>query len=113
MAHVVFGNYQIIATIILSTNDNVGVRVPCVVMINGDPVELRSKVRIDLCHHVPDKGLEISEFCPIISRYDQPELMAVTITGIEKGRSIVLVGFWTIELTRFTLRRDAVPLNVA
>ena len=113
MAHVLFRNHKIVAAIISPSNDDVGVRMSGIEMVNSYPIKLGAEISFNLCHHVTDKGFEISKLCPIIRRYNQPELVTVTITGIEKDRSIGFVDFWTIELTGFTLWGNAVSLNIA
>ena len=66
MGHVVLGDDQVLAPVILASDHNVSVRMSGVVVIDSHPIEFGAKINLSLRHHIIDKGLEVSELGSIL-----------------------------------------------
>ena len=93
MGHVVLGDDEIFAPVVFAPNDDVGMGLACVVVINGHPIEFGLKVTFDLGHEVTDERFEVMELSAILWRHDQSELVSVTFAIIEEGCAIGFIGF--------------------
>lgn len=86
MGHVVLGDDQVVAPVVLSPNDDMGVGLARVVMIYGHPIELGLQVPLHLRHEVTNEGFQIMKLCTVLRRHDQPELVAVMFASIQRLR---------------------------
>lgn len=59
MRNVIPGDHQILPSVILAAQDDMRVRVAGVVVIDGDPIELRAQILLHLAHQAPDERLKI------------------------------------------------------
>lgn len=113
VGHVVLGHDEVMACVVLPPNDDVRTGMARVVVINCHPIELGFQVAFNLGHEVTYEGFEVSEFHPIIGRYNQPKLVAITFAVVEEGGAIGFVSFRSTELTRFSLQRHTIALDIA
>ena len=59
VADVVARHHEVLAAVVVAGDDDVGVRMPGVEMIDGDPVELRAEVLLHVPHEITDERLEV------------------------------------------------------
>ena len=89
--HVVFGDDQVIATIILTPDDDVGVRMSGVAVVYSNPIELGANVNFGLGHEIADERLEVSNFGTIFWRDNQPKLVTVIFAFSKESRTIGII----------------------
>jgi hypothetical protein len=77
MLYVFRGDDKILAEFVLPAQHDVRVRVQCIDMVGGYPVELCPEVLLHPVHEAPDQGLQILILVAVLCRDDEPELMAV------------------------------------
>ena len=105
---------EVLAQVVLAPNDDMGVRLARVVVIDSDPIELGVEVALHLRHEVPDEGLEVLQAAP----HPQARRSGGTGDGrsSHSSRNAVPFGFIevaAVELTRLALGRHAIALDVA
>jgi hypothetical protein len=110
--HIVFGDDQVIATIILPPDDDVGVGMSGVVVVDSNPIELRAKVNLSLGHESAEERLEVSKFCTILRRDNQPKLVAVTFAFSKEPRTVGIIEVTAVKLSGIAFRCHPIPLNV-
>src|SRR3546814_651873 len=82
-------------------------------VVDRDPVELRPHVLLGLRHEAADIRLEVGIFGTVLGRDDEAKLVSVADRALEEFVAIGAVGFRAVELTRQSLARDPVALDVA
>jgi len=97
MADIIAGHDEVLALIVAATDDDVGVGVPGVEMVDGHPVELGVEVALHLRHEVARKWLQFGQQRPVIGRDHEPELVRVLLRAIEKGAAIGVVADGFVE----------------
>jgi hypothetical protein len=110
---IVAGNIEDAAIIEHAPDDDVGVRVARVVMVDRDPVEAGGQIQFHLAHEVAGEAAKISHFGCILRRDDEPKLVAISPTPLHKGLAVGLVLESGIGLAPFAIARDPVPLEIA
>ena len=88
MADIVARHDQVVALIVAAADDDVGVGVPGVEMIDRHPVELGVEVALHLGEQVADEGLEVGEPGAVLGRDDEAELVRVLLRPVEEGAAI-------------------------
>ena len=91
VADVVARHDQVLALVVAAADDDVGVGVAGVEMVDGDPVELGVEVALHLGEQVADEGLEVGEPGAVLGRDDEAELVRVLLRPVEEGRPIHVV----------------------
>src|SRR5690606_17502536 len=84
-----------------------------VVVIDGNPIQLRAEVAFHLFHEIAGVGREVRQLRAILGRDDESELMAVILTTIKEGVAIGAVFMRRIELAAFAVARGSVTLDIA
>ena len=59
-----------------------------VVVIDGNPIEFRAKVRFHLLHEIAGVGREVRQLRAVLGRDDESELMSVVLAAIKEGVAI-------------------------
>src|SRR3546814_8111715 len=77
------------------------------------PVARRPHVLLGLRHEAADIRLEVGIFGTVLGRDDEAKLVSVADRALEEFVAIGAVGFRAVELTRQSLARDPVALDVA
>ncbi len=113
MAEVLAGDDQVLAAVVLAAQDDMGVGMAGVVVVDRHPVELRPEVLFHLLHQPPREVLEVGVFDRVLGRDDEPELMAVTLAAPQEGIAVGPVVGSIVEVAGQALARDAVALQVA
>ncbi|MER8727542.1 hypothetical protein NKH50_25220 [Mesorhizobium sp. M1027] len=104
---------KIFAAVVLAADDNMGMRMTSVEMIDSDPVELGAEVFFHVRHEAPRERLEVVILDAVFRCDDEAELMPVPIGTIDEGLAINAVAVGAIELARLAFAGDAVALEVA
>ncbi len=83
-----------------------------VVVIDRDPVELRSEVDFHLLHQVAGGLAQVSQLGAILGRDDEAELMTVVTAPIEESTAVLRVTLGRIDPALLTVLGHAVPFEV-
>jgi hypothetical protein len=113
IGNVVLGNNEILARVVLAADDDMTVRMAGIEMIDGDPIELRSKVLCYLAHDVAGEAAKVGKPVAILGRDDEAELMAVLPPALHKLLSICYVGLGPIQTSAFAFPGRSIALQVA
>lgn len=62
-----------------------------VVVVDGDPVEPRSKIVFDLSHEIAGEGAQVLHLDSILWRDDEAELMPIATTALDERPALVAV----------------------
>ena len=91
MGDVVAGNVQNLAIVGNPPDHDMGVGVAGIVVIDRDPIELGTKVGLQLPHQVAGEAAQIAHLDGILGRHDEAELMAVLTAAGDEGAAVGLV----------------------
>ena len=105
-------NDEVLASIVLSSEDDVGVRMASVVMVNRDPIEFCAEILLHLEHEAAGQRLQIWIFDRILCADDETKLMTVAIASVEKSPSIGAILLGIIGIAGRSFPRDAIALEV-
>jgi hypothetical protein len=106
-------NDEIIALVILASQDDVRMRMAGVVVVDGDPIELGAEILFHLKHEPSGQRLQIRVLDRFLGGDDEAELVAVAIASIEETRPLDAILLGVIEGARFSVSRDAIALQVS
>ena len=109
---IVAGDVEGLAVVGDTAQEDMGVRVAGVVVIDRDPVELRSEVGFHLLHQRAGGLARVGQFRPVLGRDDEAELMTVIAAPVKEGMSILCIALGRIDLALRAILRHAVPLQV-
>ena len=110
---VVAGDVEGLAVVGDAPNDDVGMRVAGVVMIDRDPVELRPEVGFHVLHQIAGGLARVGQFRAVLGRDDEAKLMAVIASPLQESMAILHVARGRIDLALLTILRHAVPFEIA
>ena len=113
MGDVVAGDVERLAVVGDSSDDDVGVGMAGVVVIDRDPVELGVEVGLHLFHQIAAGLTKVRQLCALLRRNDEAELVAVLASPFEKGLTILRIPLGGIGHTLLAVPRDPVPLQIA
>ncbi len=77
LGHIVAGDDEVFAGLILAAHDDMAVRMAGVEMIDCHPVEFRAQVFLGLFHQAADHGLQVIILRAVLRCDDEAELVAV------------------------------------
>src|SRR5689334_10215556 len=110
---VVPGDVEDAAIIEDATDDDVGVGMAGVVMVDRDPVEPCGEIEFHLAHEVAGEAAKVGHFSGILRRDDEPKLVAIFPTDLHKGPAVDLVLEGGIGLASLAIPGDAIPIEIA
>ena len=113
MADIVARDDQVPAARVLAADDDMGVGMPGVIVIDRHPIERRPQVLLDPGHEPPRQRLEVIIFHAVLGADDDAELLAVDLRRIQPGASVHCVAVGVVELPAPALARRAVTLDIA
>ena len=113
MGDVVASDVEDLAVIGKAPDDNVGMRMAGVVMIDGDPVELGTEVTFHLPHEVTGKAAQVAHLDGILRRDDQAELVPVFPPAPDEGAAVGFVLISRIGPALLAVAGDAIAFEVA
>jgi len=96
-----------------TADDDVGMRMAGVLMIDRDPIETRLEVRLHLSHEVAREGFEIGHFIGIIRCHNEAELMPIVTAPLNECLAISVVLKGRIGLSFLAVAIDPVPFEIA
>jgi hypothetical protein len=105
-------HHEVLAAVVVSGNDDMGVRMPGVEMIDGDPVEPGVQVLLHVPHEITHKRLEVGHAATVLRRDDEAELIGVALLPLQEVATLGHIVLPVIELARTTVARDAVAHDV-
>lgn len=113
LGDIVAGDHQVFAGVVLAAQDDMGMRVVGVPVVDRHPVEEGAEVGLHPAHQVAGVGAQVVELLGILGRDDKAKLVAVVPATFLERIEVGLVGQWPVGLTRIALATDAVALDVA
>jgi hypothetical protein len=111
-ANIVARDNQIFAIIGPAPDDHVNVRMFCVPVIDGDPIEAGTKIAFGIGHEVARERLDIGEVSRIIRRDNETEMMAILRTPLRKDFLIGIVALGTEHPGLFAVLGHAVAAEI-
>jgi hypothetical protein len=109
---IVAGDVEGLAVLRDAAEEDMGVRMAGVVMIDGDPVELRPEVGFHLLHQIAGGLARVRQLHAVLGRDDEAELMAVFAAPVQESTAILHVALGRIDMALRTILRHAVPFEV-
>ncbi len=113
MGDVVAGDVESLAVVGDAPNDDVGVRVSGVVVIDRDPVELGAEVGFHLLHQIAGGLARVGQLHPVLGRDDEAELVAILSAPFDERPAVLHVALGRIDLSLLAVARHAVAFEVA
>src|SRR6516225_8114312 len=110
---IISGDIEDTASVEDTANNDVGMGMAGVVMIDRDPVEARLQVLFDLAHQVTRETSQIGYFIGVFGRHDKTELMPIVATPLDKGFAISFVRKNRIGLPSLPVPIDPIAFKVA
>src|SRR4051812_7475793 len=110
---IVAGNVEDPAVVGNTPDEDVGVGVAGVVMVNRDPVEPCLDIDFHLPHQTAGGLARIGQRRSILCRDDEAELMAIIAAAIEESAAILHIALGRIDLPLPAIPGHAVPFEVA
>ena len=95
---IVTGDVEGLAVVRDAAQEDMGVRVAGVVMIDRDPVELRSEIYLHLLHQRAGSLAQVGQFRSLLGRDDETELVTVVTSPIEECTAVLRVTPGRIDL---------------
>ncbi len=96
LGDVIASDDQILVLIILTTNDDMTVRMASVVVIDGDPIEAGREILLHLRHQATGQRFQVFVFGAIFRGDNETELVAVPFGAVEEGLAIGTILFGTV-----------------
>ena len=87
MADVIAADDQILTVLGTPAHQDMDVRIVGVPMIDGDPVQLRSEVALDVGHELAREGAEVRQFGGVLRRNGEAEMVAVVLAALGESPS--------------------------
>ena len=110
---VVAGDVEGLAVVGHAADDDVGVGMAGVVVIDRDPIELRAEIGFHLLHQIARGGAGIGELDAVLGRHDEAELVTVLAAAFDERATIFHIPFGRIDLALLAVLRHAVSLEIA
>jgi hypothetical protein len=104
--------HEILAAVVVPSDDDMGVGMSRVEMIGGDPVESGCQVLLHVPHEITHERLEVCHTAPVLRRDDEPELVRVTLLPLQEVAAGSHIMFPVVKLAGTTLTRDSVAQDV-
>jgi hypothetical protein len=112
MTDIVARHDQVFPLVIPPANNDMGMRMPGVKVVDGHPVELGIQIALHLGQQIADERLEVGKARSIVSRNDEAELVRVLRRSIQEGGAIDVIIGRVVEAARRTLAGHPVAHDV-
>jgi hypothetical protein len=109
---IVTGDDKIRSVRMAAAQNDMGVRVVGVPVIDGDPIELRAEIGFHAAHEVARIGLEVADVAGVLGRHDEAELVPVLPPALLEGDDIGLVRAGAVGARLAAVLGYAVALDV-
>src|SRR6516225_8234425 len=113
MGDIISGDIEDAAFLQDTANDDVGMGMAGVVMIDRNPVEAGIEILLYLSHEVAGKTSQIGHFIGVFGRHDKTELMPIVSTPLYKSFAISFVLKSRIGLPSLPVPIDSIAFKVA
>ena len=110
---VVAGDVEYLPVVGDAAQQDVGVRVAGVVVIDRDPVEPGAEVRLHRLHQVAGGLPQVGQLYAFLGGDDEAELVAVVAAPVEEGAAVHGVALGGINLSLLAVAVDAIALQIA
>jgi len=107
------GDVEDAAVIECAADEDVGVGMAGVVVIDSDPVELRAEILLHLPHQVAGEAFQVVEFGGVLGRDDETELVAVLAAAVEERLAVGLVFERRIGAALVAVARHPIAFEIA
>src|SRR3546814_5837417 len=104
---------EVFAGVVLAAQDDMGVRVVGVPVIDGNPIESRAQIGFHAGHQVAGVAPQVFQLGGIFRRDDEAELVTVLAATFLEGGQVGVVGGRAVRLPRLAVAADAFALDVA
>jgi len=84
-----------------------------IVMIDRDPVEFCSEIRLHLLHQTARGLARVGHFHPFLGGDDETELVPVIAAAVQEGATILHVALARVNLPLLAILRHAVTFEIA
>ena len=105
-------HHEVLTAVIVPSDDDMGVRMPGVEMIGGDPVEPGRQILLHVPHEITHERLEVCHAATVLWRHDEAELIRVTLLSLQEVAAISHIVLPVVKLAGTTLTRNAVAHDV-
>ncbi len=109
---IVPGDDEVVAALILAAQDDMGMRMTGVEVIDRHPVEPGAQVLFHVGHQPPHQGLQVFVPVAVLGRDDEAELMTVALRAFEEALARDAVVLCTVEPALLALARRTVAFEV-
>lgn len=113
MGDIVSGDVQDAAVVEHAPDNDMGMGMVGVVMVDGDPVEARLEVLLHLPHEVAGEGPQVGHVARVLRRDDEAELMTVLASALDEGAAVRLVLDRRIGVALLAVAGDAIAFEIA
>ena len=96
-----------------AADDDVGMGMASVVMIDRDPVEARLQVLLDLPHKVSRETFQIRHFIGVFGRHDKAKLMSILTSPLDESLAVCIVLNSRIRFPSLPVPIDPIAFEVA
>ena len=112
VADVVARHHEVLAAVVMASDDDMGVRMPGVEMIDGGPVEPGVQVLLHGRHEITHKRLEVRHAATVLRRDDEAELIGVALLTLQEVATLGHIVLPVVELAGTTVTRHTVAHDV-
>jgi hypothetical protein len=112
VADVVARHDEVLAAVVVAGDDDMGVRVPRIEMIDGDPVEPGVQVLLHVSHEITHERLEVRHAASVLRRDDQAELIGVPPLPLQEAAAVSRIVLPVVLLAPTTIACHAVAQGV-
>src|SRR5262245_20890509 len=105
-------HHEVLTVVVVPSDDDMGMGMPGVEMIGGDPVKPGPQVPLHSPHEITHEGLEVGHAATVLRRHDQAELIGVTLLSLQEASAVSRIVLAVIELAGAILTRNAIAHDV-
>jgi hypothetical protein len=89
-----------------------GVGMPGIEVVDGNPIETRIEIVFHLRNQIADERLQIGDAIAILGRHDEAELMRVVLRAAEEGGYVSMVIASRVKFSGLAVAGDAIAQDV-
>lgn len=109
---IVTGDVEDAPVIEHAPHDDMGMGMAGVVMIDGDPIQVRPEVGFHLPHQVAGEAAQVAHICGVLRCHDEPELMAVVASALDERLAVGFVLDGRIAAAFLAVARHAIAFEI-
>ncbi len=110
---VVTGDDQVLAPVVLATQDDMGVGVIGVPVVHRHPVQLGTQVLFHPLHQVAGIAVQVFQVRRILGRDNEAELVAILLTALLEISQIGIITQSAVGPSRFSIPAHPFALDIA